>query len=90
VVSCVAQSRERLEREVFGKRYVYAYECGLCGTEFLDAVDLVNHFETAHGEHDVVLNWRVFRLEGRRYPRGEKVRDLLAAGLARRYRKRLE
>jgi len=68
-------------------RYVYAYECKLCSREFDDSALLVVHFETLHSDLDIVSNWRLFRLEGRRYPRGEKVRDLLSAGLARRYRK---
>ena len=65
----------------------YAYICRLCDREFDDSVFLIAHFETKHADLDVVRNWRVFRLEGRRYSRGEKVRDLLSAGLARRYRK---
>ena len=78
---------ERLERR---PRYVYAYECRLCGREFEDSALLVAHFERDHADLDIVSNWRLFRLEGRRYPRGEKVRDLLSAGLARRYRRRLD
>ena len=73
-----------------GPRYVYAYECCLCGREFDDSALLIAHFERDHADLDVVQAWRVFRLEGRRYPRGEKVRDLLSAGLAWRYRKRLD
>ena len=65
----------------------YTYTCKLCGREFDDSVLLIAHFETEHAGLDVVSNWRLFRLEGRRYPRGEKVRDLLSTGLARRYRK---
>jgi hypothetical protein len=62
----------------------YVYTCRVCGREFGDSALLVAHFEAEHAELDVVRNWRVFRLEGRWYPRGEKVRDLLGAGLARR------
>jgi hypothetical protein len=65
----------------------YAYTCLVCGKEFDDSVLLVVHFEVEHAELDVVQTWRTFRLEGRRYPRGEKVRDPLSTNLARRHRK---
>jgi hypothetical protein len=68
-------------------RYVYAYECKLCNREFDDSALLIAHFERDHADLDIVRNWRVFRAEGRRYPRGEKVRDLIGADLAKRYRK---
>lgn len=59
------------------------FVCLICGAKNEDLASLIRHFEERHGDLPDVKNWRVFRLNGRRYGTWRKYRDLRYSGLVK-------